>query len=122
MTCPKCGHVFNRPRSQSQQGLLHALIQRYASELGYDMEHAKMELKLLHGGYVAFIDIARGQADMPTTRGQIVDLSHYWMTYPPESWAFVYSEASYSSEYETAFIQFVQSQCFDADVDIEDLL
>jgi hypothetical protein len=120
--CPNCGAVLDPPRTRAQQGLLHSLIQRYARELGYDMEHAKMELKLLHGGYVLFADIGRGVATMPKERGQIVDLSHYWMTYPPESWAFVYSEASYSSEYETGFIQFVQSRCFEADVDIEDLL
>lgn len=120
MECPNCGHIFRSPRTRGQQGLLHKLIQRYANELGYDMAHAKMEFKIGHGGYIELGELR--DKGIPQERGQLVDLHAYWPSYPIGSVAFVYSEASYSSEYEAGFIQFVQKRCFDADVDIEDLL
>jgi hypothetical protein len=119
MRCPNCGTIISNPRTRGQQGLLHTIIQRYAHELGYDMDHAKMELKVLYGGYIELDELKNG---IPQERGQLVDLHDYWPSYPHGSIAFAYSEASYSSEYETGFIQFVQKKCFEADVDIGDLL
>lgn len=102
---------WSERRHRGQQGLLHALLTRYAKAMGESMEHVKMETKVSLGNFLFAEKILDG-THSPNYRGRFVDLhTIYPELHAPMTIAFVRSEADYSVKMETEFIERVIEMC-----------
>ena len=103
---------WSERRNRGQQGLLHALMTRYAIEMGEKMPEVKMRTKLDLGHWIPANKILDG-THTPKYRGAFVDLHNYYPEiYPDEmTLAFVRSEADYTVKMETEFIERVLEMC-----------
>ena len=103
---------WSERRNRGQQGLLHALMTRYAIEMGEKMPEVKMRTKLDLGHWIPAEKILDGTYSMPNYRGQFVDLHKvYPDLHEPMTLAFVRSESDYTVKMETEFIERIIEMC-----------
>ena len=92
----------------------HKLRDRYSEHNGYDKEWAKVELKVLCGYYVPYVDGFKP----PKWAGKFVEL--------PEGYAhrlvFLKSLTSYTRKQLTELTRITKDACIDTQTDIQDLL
>jgi hypothetical protein len=96
------------------------MLTEWARYEGVTVEEKKMEAKVAFPGMVVeWQDVDSGEVKPPTWPNRVVDLSHYWPSYPEGSYAFVRSEASLTKSEEAAFITFVENRMMDAHVPMD---
>ena len=102
---------WSERRHRGQQGLLHALLTRYAQAMGESMPVVKMRTKIDLGNFL-FADRILDGTHSPNYRGRFVDLHDiYPELHAPMTIAFVRSEADYSVKMEAEFIERVIAMC-----------
>ena len=103
---------WSERRHRGQQGLLHALLTRYAKAMGESMPVVKMRTKVDLGNWLPASSILDG-THTPKYRGAFVDLHDIYPQMHPEplTLAFVRSEADYTVKMETEFIERVIEMC-----------
>ena len=102
---------WSERRHRGQQGLLHALLTRYAKAMGESMAVVKMRTKIDLGNFLFATSILDG-THSPNYRGRFVDLHDiYPELHAPMTIAFVRSEADYTVKMEAEFITRVVEMC-----------
>jgi hypothetical protein len=124
MVCPHCGKLItSERRRRGQSNLLHKLVRAYSNASGIPFDIAKSRLKYEYGEWMEapldrrelahfiahppypgdFLEVGRGRMH----EGEVVPVI-----------VFLKSEAAYTKDEETEFIEFVIAQCIAADADL----
>lgn len=124
MICPHCGKLISSERRrQGQSNLLHKLVRAYSNASGLPFDIAKNRLKYEFGEWMeAPLDRAELSKFIahPPYPGDFLEVGRgrmYQNQVVPVI-VFLKSEAAYTKDEETAFIEYVISQCHGADADL----
>jgi len=122
--CPHCGKLITTERRRrGQSNLLHKLVRAYSNASGVPFDWAKMSFKYKFGEWVEVpldrVELARFMANPPYP-GDYIELGQSRMIEgsPAPVIAYVKSEAAYTKDEESEFIEFLIAQCIAADADL----
>ena len=125
MICPHCGKLITAERRGRQQSnLLHKLIRSYSNATGVPFDRAKVQFKYEFGEWVEIpmdrVELARFISHPPYP-GDYLEVAQSRMVSGERVPVIVYlkSEAAYTKDEETQFIEHVISRCIAVDADIE---
>lgn len=125
MQCPHCGKLITAERrGRGQSNLLHKLVRAFSDASGIPFDIAKVRLKYEFGEWMeAPMDPEelRRFIAHPPYPGDFLELGAKRMHDGALASVIVFlkSEAAFTKDEETGFIDFVVSQCIRADADIE---
>jgi hypothetical protein len=125
MQCPHCGKLITAERrGRGQSNLVHKLIRSFSDASGIPFDIAKVRLKYEFGEWMEApldrVELARFMAHPPYP-GDYLEVGRNRMHEGAVVPVIVYlkSEAAFTKDEETGFIDFVVSQCIRADADID---
>jgi len=114
---------WGKARTRLQQGLVHALIGRYARAHMESAAEVKIRWKIDLGYWLPADKILSGEIKMPPWRGAWYDLHEiYPALYGERTIAFVRSEATYTTRMDNEFIEYALKMCSETGVFIDDII